>query len=93
MPKKVVISEQVIISEEILSALQKGCLIIQTYNDKDKNFMLTQLSTKLLYGLAETNHHWATYHPHYKNKLEMTKFAHNPLLVRPPLKLLSLPGD
>lgn len=55
--------------------------------------MLTQLPTKLLYGLAEASHHWATYHPHYKEKLGMTKSAHNPLLVRPPPKLLSRPGD
>ncbi len=78
---------------EISSTSQKGCSVIQTYNDKDKNLMLTQLSTNLLYSLAETSHHWVTYHPHYKKKLGMTKSAHNALLVRPLPKLLSLPGD
>ncbi len=77
---------------EISSASQKGCSVIQTYNDKDKNLMLTQLPKKLLYGLAEASHHWATYHLHYKEKLGITKSAHNPLLVRPLPKLLSLPG-
>ncbi len=78
---------------EISSASQKGCSVIQTYNDKDKNLMLTQLPTKLLYGLAKASHHWTTYHPHYKEKLGITKSAHNPLLVWPLPKLLSLPGD
>ena len=52
--------------------------------------MLTQLPTKLLYGLAEAGHHCATYYPHYKEKLEMTKSAYNPSLLRPTRKQISL---
>ena len=75
-----------------MNASRKGYPIIQTYNDKDKNLMLTQLPTKLLYGLAEAGHHWAIYHPHYKEKLEMTKSAYNPSLLRPTRKRISLLG-
>ena len=54
--------------------------------------MLTQLPTKLLYGLAKAGLHWATYYPHYKEKLKMKKFAYNPSLLQPTRKQISLLG-
>ena len=55
--------------------------------------MLTQLLTKLLYSIPKAgNHCFASYHPHYKEKLGMIEFTYNPFLLRPPPKLVSLPG-
>ena len=48
---------------------------------------------KPLHDLSEAStNHLATYHPHYKEKPGMTESAHKTFLLRPPPKLLSLPG-
>ena len=81
-PKEFVTPDKVVTPEEIPSDTQKGHPVIQAYNDKDKNLMLTQLSTKLLYGVPEAgNHCFAIYHPHYKEKLGMTESAYDPCLL------------
>lgn len=51
------------------------------------------MPTKLLYNLVKASFYRATYHPHYKKKLGMTKSAHNPLIVWPSPKLLLLLGN
>lgn len=55
--------------------------------------MLTQLPKKLLFDIPKTgNHSFATYHPHYKEKLGITlpESAHDLFLFRLLLKPLSL---
>lgn len=76
-----IIFNKVVTSKKIPSNIQKGQPIMQAYNDKDKNFMLMQLLTKLLYGVLKAdNYCFAIYHPHYKEKLEMTESAYNSYL-------------
>lgn len=66
---KVVTPNKDVTPKEILSNIQKNHLVIQAYNHKDKNLMLTQLLTKLVYSVSEIgNHYFAIYHPHYKDK-------------------------
>lgn len=71
-------SDKVVTLEKIPSNTQKRHLIIQAYNEKNKNLMLMQLSTKLLYDILEAgNYCFAIYYPHYKEKLGIIEFAHN----------------
>lgn len=91
--RKLSLSSKLSLLRKLRALYEKNCPIIKNYNDKNKNFMLIQLSTKLLYGLTETSYHWATYYPHYKEKLEMTKFTYNTIFFWPLLKLLSLFDD
>lgn len=56
----------------MITRLFKSCLVKQAYNQKDKKFMLTQLLTKLLYIVLESNkNHFVTY---YK---ETPKYAYD----------------
>ena len=79
--------------KKIPELFEKGCPIVQAYNDKDKNLMLTQLPTKLLYGIAKAgNHSFTAYHPHYKEISGMTECAYDPFFLRPSSQLSSKPG-
>lgn len=72
---------------------KKSHLVELAYNDKDKNLMLMQLPTKLLYSLVEASYHWTTYYSHYKEKLGMTKSTYNSVLVWLLAELSSLLGN
>lgn len=62
-PKEFVTSNKVVIPKKISSNTQKSQPVIQSYNDKDKNLMLIQLLTKLLYGIPEMgNYYFTIYH-------------------------------
>ena len=93
IPEEFVASDKVVTPEKILSDAQKGHPVVQAYNDKDKNLMLTQLPTKLLHGVSEVgNHRFANHHLHYKEKLGMTESTYKTSLLRPPPQLISPPA-
>lgn len=63
-PEEFVNPNEVVTPEEIPSDTEKGHPVIQAYNDKDNNLMLTRLPKKLLYGVPEAGDHcFAIYHP------------------------------
>ena len=90
-PEKFVTSNKVVAPKEIPSDKQKGHFIIQAYNDKDKNIIITYFSTKLHNDVPKTSTiYFAIYYLHYKKKLEMIETIHNPFLFWLLSKLLLL---
>lgn len=76
--KKFVTFNKVIIFKKIPSNILKGYFVIQIYNNKDKNLILMQLLTKLLYNILKMgNYCFAIYYLHYKKKPKITESIYN----------------